>query len=421
MVAVLAAQGITEPFPIQLATVQDALSGRDLLARGKTGSGKTLAFGLPLLARLASGPPASSGRPSAVIMTPTRELATQVHDALAPLARSLGRRLCLIAGGMPYGPQISALQRGVDVVVATPGRLLDLAERGEADLGSVRCLVLDEADHMAQMGFLEDIQAILDQTPAGGQRMLFSATLDHGVDGIVAAYLTDPVTHATEGAVASVAAMEHHILQVEPQQKKAITAEVANRAGRTLVFVRTKLGADRVAEQLREVGVMAAALHGGLNQGARNRVLAGFRDGQLPVLVATDVAARGIHVDDVSVVLQVDPPADHKDYLHRAGRTARAGESGVVVTLALPHQVGMVRRMAGQAGIDAEPLRVRLGDDTIESLTGARRPSGEPIPAQRLRRLLEGPPRAAGAAARRGGDRRRTGAPPGRRRPVPRD
>ncbi len=391
----LARDGIAEPFPIQTATIPDALAGRDVLGRGRTGSGKTLAFGLPLIARLAGGK-AQPRRPRALVLVPTRELAMQVSDALQPLVHVMGLRHKLVAGGMPYPPQFEALDRGVDVLIATPGRLADLVEREAAILDSVEVVVLDEADHMAEMGFLEAVSELLDLVPAGGQRLLFSATLDRGVDGLVEKYLTDPVTHSTDDGTASVTTMDHHILLVEPNHKKLITADVANRQGRTVVFVRTKLGADRVAMQLREQGVFAAALHGGLNQGQRNRVLTAFKEGHLPVLVATDVAARGIHVDDVSVVLQVDPPADHKDYLHRAGRTARAGEAGTVVTLALPHQRKMMERIAREAGIDAEPVRVRVGDDTILDATGAQRPSGVPIPEERLRKLLEPPRRPAG-------------------------
>ena len=413
----LARDGIVEPFPIQTATIPDALAGRDVLGRGRTGSGKTLAFGLPLLTRLAEGGRAEAKRPRAVILSPTRELAMQISDALQPLVHVLGLRHKLVAGGMPYPPQFEALERGVDVLIATPGRLSDLVERGAADLGGVEIVVLDEADHMADMGFLEAITELLDQVPAGGQRLLFSATLDKGIDGLVERYLVDPVTHSTDEAQAAVTTMAHHILLVEPQHKKLITADVANRTGRTVVFVRTKLGADRVALQLREQGVFAAALHGGLNQGARNRVLAAFKSGEIPVLVATDVAARGIHVDDVSVVLQVDPPADHKDYLHRAGRTARAGEEGTVVTLALPHQRKLMQRIATEAGLGIEPVRVRVGDDTILAATGAQRPSGVPIPEERLRRLLEPPRRVRRPGY---GPRRPGGSGPRRdRRPGP--
>jgi superfamily II DNA/RNA helicase len=367
----------------------------DILGRGQTGSGKTLAFGLPMLSRLADGEKSAPRRPRALVLVPTRELAMQVSDALEPLVHVLGLKHKLVAGGLSYTTQISALNRGVDLLIATPGRLKDLIEREAVQLRDVQIAVLDEADHMADMGFMPEVTAILDRMPEGGQRMLFSATLDKGVDKLVEGYLTDPKTHSTDDARASVTTMEHHVLLIDPMHKKTITAEVANREGRTVVFVRTKLGADRVALQLREQGVFAAALHGGLNQGARNRVLGAFRDGSLPVLVATDVAARGIHVDDVSVVLQVDPPADHKDYLHRSGRTARAGDKGTVVTLALPHQRRTMERMAKDAGIDAVPTKAIPGDARLAA-TGAVTPSGIPVPEDKVRRVLEGPKRGGG-------------------------
>ncbi len=398
----LARDGITEPFPIQAATIPDALAGRDVLGRGQTGSGKTLAFGLPMLARLADGTKAQPRHPRALVLVPTRELAMQVSDALEPLVHVLGLRHKLVAGGLSYTTQIAALNRGVEVLIATPGRLKDLLEREAVDLSSVEIAVLDEADHMADMGFMPEVTAILDRMPAGGQRLLFSATLDKGIDELVDRYLADPVTHSTDEAKASVTTMDHHILLIEPVHKKVITAEIANRSGRTVVFVRTKLGADRVAQQLRDAGVYAAALHGGLGQGARNRVLGAFRDGSLPVLVATDVAARGIHVDDVSVVLQVDPPADHKDYLHRSGRTARAGDQGTVVTLALPHQRKTMERMAREAGVDAVPTKAAPGDAVLAA-TGATPPSGIPVPEDKVRRLLEGDKRGRRGGPRPGG------------------
>ncbi|HYN30236.1 MAG TPA: DEAD/DEAH box helicase [Dermatophilaceae bacterium] len=405
----LAAEGITEPFPIQAATIPDALAGRDVLGRGRTGSGKTLAFGLPTATRLAGGPRAASRRPLALVLVPTRELAMQVTDALAPLLRVVGRSARLVAGGMPYEPQVSALNRGVDVLVATPGRLLDLLERGAVDLDDVRTAVLDEADHMADMGFLPEVTGILDRLPAGGQRLLFSATLDNGVDTLVERYLADPVTHSTDEAQASVTTMSHHVLLVDPREKKAVTAALTNRPSRTVVFVRTQLGADRVAHELREQGVLALSLHGGLSQAIRSRVLEAFRAGQLPVLVATDVAARGIHVDDVRLVVQVDPPRDHKDYLHRAGRTARAGEAGSVVTLALPHQRRVLERLTAAAGADAVVTRVRPDDTTVASLGGPP-PPGVPVPDAVWRPLLDAPVRA-------GRGRRQGGRPPAARRP----
>ncbi|MFC6707804.1 DEAD/DEAH box helicase [Flexivirga alba] len=406
----LARDSITAPFPIQVATIPDALAGRDVLGRGRTGSGKTLAFGLPTLTRLAAGGKARSGQPRAVVLVPTRELAMQVSDALQPLVHVIGLRHKLVAGGMPYEPQLSALERGVDLLIATPGRLIDLMERGAADLSRVEIAILDEADHMAEMGFLEAIEQILDQVPAGGQRLLFSATLDRGIDTVVERYLTDPVEHATDDGTSSIAGMDHHALLIEPRHKKLVTAEVANRAGRTVVFVRTKLGADRVAGELREQGVLAASLHGGLNQSQRNRVLSAFKEGKVPVLVATDVAARGIHVDDVGVVLQVDPPADHKDYQHRAGRTARAGEKGTVVTLALPHQRRTMQRLLDAAGVDVEVQNARPGDDVIRAAGGST-PEGAPISEAELQRLIS-PPRSSrggrsyGDRAGRGGHSR---------------
>ncbi|MDN5789576.1 MAG: DEAD/DEAH box helicase, partial [Micrococcales bacterium] len=415
----LAREGITSPFPIQTATIPDALAGKDVLGRGQTGSGKTLAFGLPLITRLLEARrPRVPRRPRALILTPTRELAMQVSDALEPLVHVAGLRHKLIAGGLSYTTQISALNKGVDILIATPGRLNDLLERGAVELSDIAITVLDEADHMAEMGFLDEITTSLDVIPGDGQRLLFSATLDRDVDELVARYLTDPVVHSTDEATASVETMEHHVLLIDPQHKKLVTAELANRPGRTLVFCRTKLGADRVAGQLREQGVVAAALHGGLGQSQRNRVLGAFRDGRLPVLVATDVAARGIHVDDVSVVLQVDPPADHKDYLHRSGRTARAGDRGTVVTLALPHQRRTMERQLREAGLDIAPVKAAPGDGVI-SATGATTPSGVPIPDQSFQRLLAGSGNRrrgpAAARGRRGGSDDRRGSRDDRR------
>ncbi|TDW19199.1 DEAD/DEAH box helicase [Kribbella kalugense] len=387
----LARDGITAPFPIQTATIPDALAGRDVLGRGQTGSGKTLGFGLPTLMRL-SGGHTESRRPRGMILVPTRELAMQVHDALEPLAHVMNVSLKLIAGGLPYPKQIESLRRGVDLLIATPGRLIDLCEQGAADLGAVEVAVLDEADHMCDMGFMPAVTTLLDMTPPEGQRLLFSATLDNDVDKIVKTYLKDPVQHSTESGQATVSTMEHHLLVIEPAHKQSLTAELASRDGRTIVFVRTKLGADRIATQLRDRGVMAAALHGGLTQGMRNKTLDQFKDGSVPVLVATDVAARGIHVDDVGLVVQADPPAEHKDYLHRAGRTARAGGKGAVVTLLLPHQRRGMIRMAESAGVKAEPVRARPGDELVTELTGGTKPSGYPVklPAPKPQRFSKG-------------------------------
>ena len=373
----LARDGITEPFAIQTATIPDALAGKDLLGRAQTGSGKTLGFGLPLLTRL-MGEKSKAKRPRAIILVPTRELAMQVNDALEPLAVAAGLRCRLVAGGLSYTGQINALDRGVDILIATPGRLVDLRERGAVSFEDVQVTVLDEADHMADMGFMTEVSAVLDEIPREGQRLLFSATLDNGVDKIVEAYLTEPVEHGVDDVAASVDTMSHFVFLLNPQDKKILTAELANRDGRTIVFVRTKLGADRVARELQERGVKAAALHGGLTQSVRNRVLGAFREGNLPVLVATDVAARGIHVDDVSLVLQGDPPADHKDYLHRSGRTARAGELGTVVTLALPHQRRTMQRMIEAAGLDLEPVGVKPGDPLVDAAGGST-PTGASV------------------------------------------
>ena len=423
MVQRLARDGITSPFPIQAATIPDALAGKDVLGRGQTGSGKTLGFGLPTLMRLAGGH-TESRRPRGVVLVPTRELAMQVHDALEPLAHVMNVSLKLIAGGLPYPKQIESLRRGVDLLIATPGRLIDLCEQGAADLGAVEIAVLDEADHMCDMGFMPAVTTLLDMTPPEGQRLLFSATLDNDVDTIVKTYLKDPVTHSTESGQATVTTMEHHLLVIEPGHKQSLTAELASREGRTIVFVRTKLGADRVATQLRDRGVLAAALHGGLAQGARNRTLDQFKDGSVPVLVATDVAARGIHVDDVGLIVQADPAADHKDYLHRAGRTARAGGEGAVVTLVLPHQRRGMVRLAESAGVDAEPVRARPGDGLVTGLTGGNKPSGYPVklPAPKPQRFNKGGGKRYGSSRpgrghdsrgsngpRRGGPRRTDG------------
>ena len=379
LVRVLEQQGITEPFPIQSATVPDVLKGRNVLGRGRTGSGKTLAFGLPLLARLAASGRSRPHAPKALIMVPTRELAMQVNDALTPLAKSLGLFCKTAVGGVPYDRQIWALERGVDVLVATPGRLGDLIKRGSARLDEVEITVLDEADQMADMGFLPEVTDLLGQTPATGQRLLFSATLDKDVDALVNKFLTDPVTHSIEPAVASVTSMEHHMLLVPPHDKFTIAASIAARQGRTILFVKTQANVDELVEQFARVGVRAGALHGGKTQRVRTRTLAEFREGAVDVLVATDVAARGIHIDDVSLVVQVDLPHDQKDYLHRAGRTARAGANGTVVTLVLPRQRRRAAALLAKAGVTPNELRVRAGDPALAEVTGARQPSGVPV------------------------------------------
>jgi superfamily II DNA/RNA helicase len=378
LVAALSRRGITTPFPIQAATIPDALAGRDVLGRAATGSGKTLGFGLPLIARLDGGT-ARPRRPRALILVPTRELAMQVADALTPLAESRGRTVRLVAGGLPINKQIQSLVKGVDVVVATPGRLVDLIERRACDLGEVETTVLDEADHMADLGFLPVVRRLLDMTPPRGQRLLFSATLDGDVASLVEHYLSEPAMHALAVASASIDTMSHHVYRVGTDAKFDLVASIAARDGRTLCFVRTKHGADRLAKNLGRAGVAAAVLHGGRTQPQRTKALEAFKDGSIPVLVATDVAARGIHVDNVSLVLHVDPPADPKDYLHRSGRTARAGNSGVVVLLTTPAEERDVRKMLGQAGVQIEQRDAAAGDHAVAALTGARRPSGTPI------------------------------------------
>ena len=372
-------EGILTPFEIQSATVPDALAGRDVLGRGQTGSGKTLAFGLPLLARVAEGERARSRHPRALILVPTRELAMQVADALRPLGRSVSVFMATAVGGVPYDRQIDSLRRGVEVLVATPGRLKDLIERGACSLDDIAVTVLDEADQMADMGFLPDVSELLAKTPAGGQRLLFSATLDGDVDTLVRRFMTDPVTHSTAPPVATVTTMDHHLLLIPPHDKFGVTASIAARKGRTIMFARTQMGVDRLVGQLAAVGVRAGALHGGKTQRARTRTLAEFREGRINVLVATDVAARGIHVDGISLVVHIDPPKDEKDYLHRAGRTARAGESGAVATLVLPKQRKSTLAMLKRAGVEPGQTRVRVGDPALAELTGAREPSGVPV------------------------------------------
>ncbi|MFB9515322.1 DEAD/DEAH box helicase [Streptomyces purpureus] len=370
----LAQNGVTTPFPIQAATIPDALAGKDILGRGRTGSGKTLSFGLPLLATLAGGH-TEKKKPRGVILTPTRELAMQVADALQPYGDVLGLKMKVVCGGTSMGNQIYALERGVDILVATPGRLRDIINRGACSLEQVKVAVLDEADQMADLGFLPEVTELLDQVPEGGQRLLFSATLENEIDTLVKRYLVNPVTHEVDPSAGAVTTMTHHVLVVKPKDKAPVTAAIAARKGRTIIFVRTQLGADRIAEQLVEAGVKADALHGGMTQGARTRVLADFKEGYVNALVATDVAARGIHVDGIDLVLNVDPAGDHKDYLHRSGRTARAGRSGVVVSLALPHQRRQIFRLMEDAGVDASRHIVGGAgafDPEVAEITGAR-------------------------------------------------
>ncbi|CAM5317997.1 DEAD/DEAH box helicase [Streptomyces purpurascens] len=378
LLTALQGEGVVEPFPIQAATLPNSLAGRDVLGRGRTGSGKTLAFGLAVLARI-DGQRAEPKQPVALVLVPTRELAQQVTDALTPYARALRLRLATVVGGMSIGRQASALRAGAEVVVATPGRLKDLIDRGDCRLDRVSVTVLDEADQMTDMGFMPQVTALLDQVRPDGQRLLFSATLDRNVDRLVRGYLHDPVVHSVDPSANTVTTMEHHLLHVEDDDKHATTTEIAARDGRVIMFLDTKHAADRLAKKLLAVGVRASALHGGKSQSQRTRTLARFKDGEVTVLVATNVAARGIHVDNLDLVVNVDPPGDHKDYLHRGGRTARAGESGTVVTLVLPHQRRETARLMADAGITPRITRVRSGEAELNRITGAQAPSGVPV------------------------------------------
>ncbi|MFJ8750815.1 DEAD/DEAH box helicase [Streptomyces sp. NPDC102441] len=392
----LAAQGMTDPFPIQGATLPNSLAGRDILGRGRTGSGKTLAFGLALLARTA-GRRSEPHAPLALVLVPTRELAQQVTDALTPYATSVNLRVATVVGGMSISRQSGALRRGAEVLVATPGRLKDLIERRDCRLDQVAITVLDEADQMADMGFMPQVVALLKQVEPDGQRMLFSATLDKNIDRLVKMFLTDPVVHSVDPSAGAVTTMEHHVLHVlDETDKKAVATKIAAREGRVIMFVDTKRAADRFAKRLLASGVRAAALHGGRSQPQRNRTLDQFKNGQITALVATNVAARGIHIDDLDLVVNVDPPTDHKDYLHRGGRTARAGESGSVVTLVLPEEKREMTRLMQDAGIAPRTTRIKSGDEELSRITGAREPSGVAI-------VIEVPQQAQPKPSTRGG------------------
>jgi superfamily II DNA/RNA helicase len=413
LVTELAMRGLHTPFPIQASTLPDLLAGRDVLGRGRTGSGKTLAFGLALVTRIA-GRHAQSRRPLALVLVPTRELAQQVTDVLAPYAALLALRCATVVGGVSIRCQSEALQRGIEVLVATPGRLVDLIDRGACRLDRVTVTVIDEADRMADMGFLPQVTALLDQVAPDGQRMLFSATLDNDVDRLVRRYLIDPATHSVDAAAAAVTTMTHHVLHVEPADKRPAITEIAAREGRVLMFLATRHRADRLVRHLLTAGIRAAALHGGKSQPQRTRTLEAFRTGAVTALIATNVAARGIHIDSLDLVVNVDPPADAKDYVHRGGRTARAGESGSVVTLVLPGERRETARLMAAAGITADITQVRPGSPALVRVTGARTPSG--VPAA----VAQAPTKRAIARAGRkpvGSQRRepRAGAPVGHR------
>ncbi|MFF0435469.1 DEAD/DEAH box helicase [Streptomyces sp. NPDC004327] len=386
----LAAQGVTAPFPIQSATLPSALAGRDVLGRGRTGSGKTLAFGLALLARTA-GRRADAKKPLALVLVPTRELAQQVTEALTPYARALRLRLATVVGGLQSGRQATELRAGAEVLVATPGRLRDLVERRDCRLDQVAITVLDEADQMADMGFLPQVTELLDQVRPDGQRMLFSATLDRDVEQLVRRYLQDPVVHAVDVTDETGSTVEHHVLHVHGAEKFATATEIAARDGRVIMFLDTKHSVDRFTRHLVDSGVRAAALHGGKSQPQRTDTLERFRTGAVTVLVATNVAARGIHVDDLDLVVNVDPPSDAKDYLHRGGRTARAGASGSVVTLVMPDQRRDMARLLADAGVRPLITKAGPGDAELRRITGARTPAQTPD---------------GGTSGRAGGDRR---------------
>jgi superfamily II DNA/RNA helicase len=391
LVTALAAAGVSKPFPIQAATLPDSLAGKDVLGRGRTGSGKTYAFVLPVLARLAtSGTKRRPNHPRALILAPTRELATQIQASITPLADALGLRSMTIFGGVGHAPQVNGLRKGADIVVACPGRLEDHITAGHAKLGAVEITVLDEADHMADLGFLPAVRRILEATPADAQRLLFSATLDAGVDVLVRRFMTDPVTHSVDSAQSPVARMTHHILHVQPDTRLPVLVDLTAAPGRTLVFTRTKYGAKALARKLIAQGVPAVELHGNLSQGARTRNLEAFADGTAKTLVATDIAARGIHVDGVTLVIHADPPVEHKAYLHRSGRTARAGAEGTVVTLMTDDQVRDVRDLTRKAGITAKTTKLTTGDPLLSTLAPGERtyvappnPSPDRTPTQR--------------------------------------
>jgi superfamily II DNA/RNA helicase len=380
LTTVLDANGITSPFPIQAATLPDSLAGRDVLGRGRTGSGKTYAFLLPVLARLAaSNKPRQPRKPRALILVPTRELATQIDAAMAPLAKALKMKTLTVFGGVGPNPQISGLRAGVDVLVACPGRLTDHIQSGHASLDAIEITVLDEADHMADMGFLPGVRRLMDMTPRDGQRLLFSATLDAGVDVIVKRFLTNPVTHSADSAQSPVSTMAHHVLHVKPDVRLPVLVDLTAAPGRTVVFTRTKHGAKKLTKQLNASGVPAVELHGNLSQNARDRNMAAFSDGTAQTLVATDIAARGIHVDDVSLVIHADPPIEHKAYLHRSGRTARAGATGTVITLMTDEQVRDVRDLTRKAGISPTTTRLDADHPLLRELAPGERTFSDPV------------------------------------------
>ena len=405
---VLAAAGITTPTPIQAATLPDSLAGRDVLGRGRTGSGKTYAFVLPLLTRLAASKTSRQSRkPRALILAPTRELASQIEAAMTPLAKAFGINSITIFGGVGQNPQISALRAGVDVVVACPGRLEDLMSQGALTLDAVEITILDEADHMADLGFLPCVRRIMDRTPRLGQRMLFSATLDAGVNVIVKRFLTNPVTHSADSVQSPISTMAHHVFHVHQDARVPVLVALTSAPGRTMVFTRTKHGAKKLSKQLNASGVPTVELHGNLSQNARTRNMDAFQTGAASTLVATDIAARGIHVDDVALVIHADPPVEHKAYLHRSGRTARAGADGIVITLMTDDQVADVRDLTRKAGIKPTTTRLDASHPLLSQLAPGERTFTEPL----VLASGEGnaPRRSAGARGGRSGGARSSG------------
>jgi superfamily II DNA/RNA helicase len=407
IVAALAEAGITTPFPIQAATLPDALAGLDILGRGQTGSGKTLGFSIPLAARLADGY-TSACRPRGLVLVPTRELASQVQSVLAPLARAAGLRVATIYGGVPQKPQVAMLRARADILVACPGRLADLIEQGHCHLGDVEISVLDEADHMADLGFLPVVRRLLDMTPPEGQRMLFSATLDSAVDVLARRFMHHPAQHSV-GPAEAPAVMIHHLLTIAPADRVGVVAALAGGSSRSLVFTRTKHAARKLARQLTAAGIPAGELHGDLAQGARERNLASFAAGAVRVMVATDVAARGIHVDGIGLVIHADSPTEHKAYLHRSGRTARAGTAGTVITLQTPAQVGAVRTLMRKAGVVPLTATVTPASNLLRSIAGEpAAPVTPPVrPAVRTEPIASAPATGRGAAALSAGFRGR--------------
>jgi superfamily II DNA/RNA helicase len=413
IVSALAERGITHPFPIQVETLPDTLAGRDVLGRGKTGSGKTLAFSIPMVSRLSDGSRRPS-RPSGLVLAPTRELASQITATLEPLAAVCGLRVTTIFGGVSQTRQVAALKNGVDIVVACPGRLEDLMRQRLISLQAVEITVIDEADHMADLGFLPGVTRILAATPNGGQRMMFSATLDNGVDKLVTRFLRDEVLHSVDGADSPVSEMTHHVFHVaNAEAKKEVVHRLASGTGRRILFMRTKHQARKLAKQLTESGVPSVDLHGNLSQPARERNLAMFASGGARVLVATDIAARGVHVDEVELVVHIDPPAEHKSYLHRSGRTARAGSAGDVVTVVLPEQRQDTQALMRKAGIKIAPQQVTAASEAVQVLVGEIAPYQAPAPAPvPSRSHQQGRPNAGGQQRRRGSRSQKTNPAP---------